>query len=342
MNYNIGMAERKVVVFDGSFNQANYNIHAHHPLQSWQWGEARAAMGIRVIRFGEYEGDSLINTFQLTVHPIGAGWSIGYLPRSVYPSDAVFEFLHRLGGAEKLIFVKIEPNEFLKDNQKKLPVGAVWSAHALFPDWTQVLNITPPEEALLASMKPKTRYNVRLAEKKGITVREQTDEEGYAVFEKLYFDTCARQHYYGHTPRYHRTIFNTLKKDIAHILIAYYQDIPLAAYELFYFDNTFYYPYGGSSDLHRNLMPANLLMWEAIRLGKRLGAKRFDMWGSLPPDYSHDDSWAGFTRFKEGYGTEFVRMVSSIDLVTQPLLYPFYNAAHVMRKALLSLRKSLR
>ena len=74
--------------------------------------------------------------------------------------------------------------------------------------------------------------------------------------------------YFGHTKEYHEMVSNSLKDGIAHILIAFYNDVPLAAYELFKFKDIFYYPYGGTSELHRNLMAANLLMWEAIRLGK--------------------------------------------------------------------------
>ena len=85
-------------------------------------------------------------------------------------------------------------------------------------------------------------------------------------------------------------------------------------------------------------MAANLLMWEAIRLGKRLGATTFDMWGSLPPDFSHDDPWAGFTRFKEGYGTKYVEFVGSYDLVISKTLYSVYNSAHILRNLLLKIR----
>jgi len=159
------------------------------------------------------------------------------------------------------------------------------------------------------------------------------------VFSRLYFDTCRRQKYFGHTPGYHRTIWQSLKDSTAHILIAYFAGIPLAAYELFYFKDTFYYPYGGSSAEYRNLMAPNLLMWEAIRLGKKLGAKKFDMWGSLPPDYDKTDPWSGFTRFKEGYGTDFVQFSDSYDLVINPLMYKAYNTLYTLRSLLLKLRR---
>jgi lipid II:glycine glycyltransferase (peptidoglycan interpeptide bridge formation enzyme) len=130
-----------------------------------------------------------------------------------------------------------------------------------------------------------------------------------------------------------------LKKNIAHILIAFYNDVPLAAYELFYFNKVFYYPYGGSSNEYKNFMATNLLMWEAIKLGKKLGAEHFDMWGSLSPKYSHDHSWAGFTRFKEGYGTEFVEFVGSYDQIINQTGYSIYNFAYKLREIYLEVKK---
>lgn len=335
-----------VNILDDSFDKKKFNSAAIHPLQSWEWGEARKRMGIEVLRLGEFSKDQLENVYQLTFHPIPyTGFKIGYLPRSVFPSKKTMEFLHEYGQKRKVIFIKIEPYEFiskLKTQNSKLQLQSknlIKSSHPLFPEWTQILNLHKSEEELLKSMHPKTRYNIRLAQKKGVVVKEMSDGKGFEIFSKLYFDTCRRQKYFGHTPRYHKIVWEALKKDIAHIFIAFYNDIPLAAYELFYFNDIFYYPYGGTSLEYRNFMAANLLMWEAIRLGKQLGAKYFDMWGSLPPRYDQNHSWSGFTRFKEGYGTEFVQFAGSYDLVINPSGYKVYNMLYKLRETYLQIRK---
>ena len=214
----------------------------------------------------------------------------------------------------------------------------VKSPHPLFPSWTQILDLTKSEEELLKSFHSKTRYNIRLAEKKGVVIKEMSNKEGFEIFSKLYFDTCKRQKYFGHSPKYHKIIWESLKKDIAHILIAFYNNVPLASYELFYFKKTFYYPYGGTSIEYRNLMASNLLMWEAIKLGKKLGAEKFDMWGSLGPNYDPTDPWSGFTRFKEGYSTKFTEFIGSYDLITNKKLYHLYNLIYTMREQYLKLR----
>lgn len=328
----------EIRLLDESFSQHEYNEAAHHPLQSWEWGEARKAAKTPITRFGEFDGKKLVNVFQMSLHPLASTpYTIGYIPRSVMPSSTAIDFFKRYGNKHKFLFVKFEPYVFKTDASFTPPKDLTPSPHPLFTAWTQVLDLTVREEELLKKMKPKTRYNIGLAERKGVTVREDSSEAGFETFIKLYFETCRRQHYFGHTLAYHRSIWSKLKKEISHLVIAEYQGTPLAAYELFKFKDGWYYVYGGTSDTHRNFMASNLLMWHAIRLGKKLGAKTFDLWGSLPPTYEEKNPWAGFTRFKEGYGTTYKETVGSFDLVLSPLLYPVYTLAQKIRNRLLSI-----
>lgn len=316
-----------IQIIPDNFDQMKFNEHIHHPLQTWQWGEARKETGLNVVR---------IDGVTMTIHPIPhTSYSIGYIPRSPNPSPELIDKLAGYGKENNLLFIKFEPDEEKTSDDSMLDTRLVKSMHPLFPEWTQVLDLTPSEGELMKQLKSKTRYNIRLAEKNNVAVKEVSTDEGFQIFSDLYFQTCKRQHYHGHTPEYHRIVWNNLKDGIAHILIAYLGDEPLAAYELFYFDNKFYYPYGGSSDKQRNLMASNLLMWEAIKLGKRLGATEFDMWGSLPPDYDKNASWSGFTKFKEGYGTRFKQFIGSYDLVLKPAHYTIYNKVYKLREKLL-------
>jgi lipid II:glycine glycyltransferase (peptidoglycan interpeptide bridge formation enzyme) len=331
----------KTEILPSGFDIGRYEKLANHPLQSWYWGEARKAMGIEVVRLADFKDNLIDKVYQMTLHPIPkTGYRIGYLPRSLFPSTSLLDFLSVYGKKNKIIFFKIEPDEET-GGQKFAETKTVIcrSPHPLFPEWTMTLDLGKSEKELLDGMKPKTRYNIRLAEKKGVTVKEMSDNNGFEVFIKLYFETCSRQKYFGHNYRYHKIIWDNLKNHLSHILIAFYNKTPLAAYELFHFNNKFYYPYGGTSLNHRNLMASNLLMWEAIKLGKKLGAKQFDMWGSLSPGYSFKHPWSGFTRFKEGYGAKFTQMVGSYDLIINPLFYRFYNLAEKARKFYLGLKR---
>lgn len=306
---------------------------ALHPMQTWEWGEARRQMGVQVEKF--VDGDSI---FQLTIHPIPyTPYKIGYLPRSVLPTEKVLRELRSFGDKNGLLFVKIEPYVPYDENftLQDVSIKLVQSPHPLFPEWTQILDVTPNEAELLKSFKPKTRYNIRLAEKKGVQIKEMNTDEGFDIFSKLYFETCKRQNYRGHTKAYHHAIWSNLTDGHATILIAWLNNQPLAAYELLNFKNTFYYLYGGSSIEQKNVMAPNLLMWESIRLAQKKGAVRFDMWGSLPPHYDPNHPWAGFTRFKEGYNTTFTHLTPSMDLVIHKALYPIYSLAHAIRERFL-------
>lgn len=329
----------KIEILSEKFNKSIFNQLAVHPLQSWQWGQARKKMGIEILRIGEYSYNRIINVYQLTFHKIPfTKYRIGYLPRSVFPTNEVLTFLNDYGKKNKIIFIKIEPYLFNNSTRKQYN-NLIPSPHPLFPKWTQIIDLTKSEEEMLKGMHPKTRYNIRLAQKKAVEIKELSDEEGFTIFIKLYFETCKRQKYFGHDLNYHKIIWQNLKNKISHLLIAFYKNIPLAAFELFFFKNTFYYPYGGTSLEFRNLMASNLLMWEAIRLGKRLGAKEFDLWGSLSPAYQQGHPWAGFTRFKEGFGGSFREFAGSYDLVCNPLLYRFYNLLFNLRNVYLKFKR---
>lgn len=316
-----------------------YNLHVYHPLQSWEWGEAKKNIGNGIIRIS----DGATN-YLMTVHPIPyTSYKIGYIPRSPLLNDDTIGFLIQYAKKNKLIYIKIEPyveqSPHIRLDFGKYRSILKKSPHPLFPEWTMTLDIRQAEENLLRSMKPKTRYNINLASRRGVVVREMSNNEGFDIFSKLYFETCQRQGYYGHTNEYHKKIWGALQNKIAHILIAYYNDEPLAAYELFYFNKRLHYPYGGTSANHRNLMAANLIMWESILLGKKLKAETFDMWGSLGPNYDPNDEWAGFTRFKEGYGARFTHLIGSYDIVINKPAYKIFNFVNSARNRLLQLGK---
>lgn len=329
-----------IQIISDSFDVRKFNEIAGHPMQMWEWGIARERTGVKVVRLGEFDGPDLKRVFTMTVHDIPyTSYKIAYVPRSTMPSQELVQFLTNWAKEHKVIFVKFEPYVFKNDMQPdEIHTSLKRSPHPLFPPWTQILDLTISEDDLLKNLKQKTRYNIGLARRKGVTVVLEDTDAGFQKFIDLYFQTCRRQNYFGHSREYHKIIWSALKETQAHILLAHFEGEPLAAYELFYCKNTLYYPYGGSSEKHRNLMAANLLMWEAILLGKKMGATRFDMWGSLAPGYDEKNIWSGFTRFKEGYGTTYAEFVGSYDLVVNPIPYRIYSAVYALRNSYLSFK----
>jgi lipid II:glycine glycyltransferase (peptidoglycan interpeptide bridge formation enzyme) len=306
-----------------------------HPLQSKEWGQFRQKTGVEVIEVAP--------GFQMTLHQIPKiPWNIGYIPKCSHPTESVVRKLVEVGKEKNCIFIKLEPNilqspsltsEFLALNLKP-------SSHPLFTQFTFHLDLTQSEEELLKNMKSKTRYNLKIAQKNNVVVKEETSDEAFKKYLKLSRQTWNRQKFYGHTENYHRLMWETLQpKGIAHLLIAYYNDIPLVAWIVFLYKGVLYYPYGASSSEHKDVMASNLMMWEAIKWGKKHGAKLFDMWGSLGPDPDTKDPWYGFHRFKEGYGGKLIEFVGSYDLVINPIPYSIYTALHPIRQKLLKILK---
>ncbi|OGG14736.1 hypothetical protein A2773_03925 [Candidatus Gottesmanbacteria bacterium RIFCSPHIGHO2_01_FULL_39_10] len=325
-------------------DKQSFNKLALHPLQSWEWGEFREKTGVKVIRLGRYDDNKLTETAQITLHPIPhTTYSIGYFPKGILPSHEMLEKLVEVGKQYKCIFIKLEPNiekhlvRQLADQNSELNIQP--SPHPLFTKYTFQLDINRNEEELLKNMHNKTRYNIRVAEKHEVTVTEDDSQEAFEEYLRLTFETTRRQKFFAHDRRYHKLMWETLSKsDIAHLFTATYQDKILVAWIVFLFNGVVYYPYGASSSEHRNVMASNLMMWEAIKWGKKNDAKLFDMWGALGPDPDPQDPWYGFHRFKEGYGAKLTEFVGSYDLVINPYLYTIYNFMYRVREVFLKLK----
>lgn len=306
--------------------RADYNRLVTHPMQSWEWGEFRKSIGTDVERYGIYDNEKLITAFQLTFHPIPfTAYTIGYLPKGSFPDADLAQALAQIAREKRCAFIKLEPN-VIQNVSDRAATAFIASPKSLFTEHNFILDLTQPEDELLKNMHPKTRYNIRVAEKNGVKIEERTDGAALEIYLKLYFETTKRQSYHGHTPEYHRAVWKTLREaDMARFLIATYQDEPLTAWMLVNFHDSLYYPYGGSSEKHRNVMASNLVAWEAIKLGKKMGLKNLDMWGALGSGADPNDPWYGFHKFKQGYGGELVKYIGTYDLVFNWPIYILFT-----------------
>lgn len=310
-------------------HQKAYNQLVTHIMQSWEWGQFRQAMGLELLRYGIFESGKMIQAFQLTLHKIPFTNSyVGYLPKGPLPDQTHVDALTEIAKKHNCAFIKIEPNIIISEqNLSKIDSRLQVSPKSLFSKHNFLLDLTPSEEELLTKMHQKTRYNIRLAEKKGVTVKNLTTPQALTDYLKLYFETTKRQGFHGHNPTYHQTVWKTLRaNNMVRLLIAYYQKQPLTAWMLFNFKGTLYYAYGGSSDQHRDVMSSNLVAWETIKEGKAMGLKTFDMWGALGPDPDPRDPWIGFHRFKSGYGGQLVEYLGTFDYIQNPLLYTLFTS----------------
>lgn len=321
-----------------------FNKVAVHPLGSWEWGEFREKTGVKVKRLGLFEKDQLKESYQITFHPLPkTSLTVGYFPKGPALHQKMLEALKDLGNKEKAIFIKLEPNSEKSANTKlQFPNLDLRPAHRpLFTKYTFQLDLKKSEEALSAQMKQKTRYNVNLSQKRGVKIEEDNSLEAFNTYLKLLQETTKRQQFYAHNLEYHKKMWQILyPANIAHLLKASFENEILACWILFIFNGVLYYPYGASSNKQRNLMASNLLMWKAIRFGKKQGCHTFDMWGSLGPEPDENDPWYGFHKFKEGYGGRLVEFIGSFDLVLNPKAYTWYCKLDSLRWKLLRFKKS--
>ncbi len=313
-----------------------WDRQAQHPLQSFEWGEFRKLTGVDIVRE---------NGLQITIHRVPyTPWTVGYCPKTPLPNASQIETLKKIAKEHNCLFIKLEPK-----------VEGVWSpppgfvpGRALFTKYNFVLDVSPSEEVLMSNLKQKTRYNIRMAEKKGVTIELDHSPEAFNRYIELTEETTKRQGFYAHSTKYHRDMWKVLGNNqasnsnnqlTAHLLVAKYQGEIITTWILFKFADTLYYPYGASTRAHREVMANNLVMWEAIKLAKKWGCKYLDMWGALGSEPDIKDPWYGFHTFKLGYGGRHVEYIGTWDYVARPTLYKVYKLVELIRWRLLKLIK---
>ena len=195
---------------------------------------------------------------------------------------------------------------------------------------TVILDLTPSEPEILGGMKQKTRYNIRLAERKGIHVRTGGPAEIPLLY-RMYAETSERDGFVIRKPEYYRKVWETFLRTperqgqpFAEALVAEFDGEPVAAILVFYFGGRAYYLYGMSRAAHREKMPNYILQWEAIRRAKEHGCTHYDLWGA-PDTIDEQDPMSGVYRFKEGLGGEVVRTIGAWDYPASALWYAVYT-----------------
>jgi lipid II:glycine glycyltransferase (peptidoglycan interpeptide bridge formation enzyme) len=221
--------------------------------------------------------------------------------------------------------------------------GWVYSSDQIQFRNSVLIDLQPTEEEILARMKQKTRYNVRIAEKKGVTVRVGTTDDLPMLY-KMYAETSVRDGFVIRDEGYYQTVWKTFMLDAASLitnyqhlhlaqvqvlpisipLIAEVNGEPIAGLFLFLFAGRAYYVYGMSREVHREKMPTYLLQWEAMKRAKAAGSAVYDLWGA-PETFDDSDSMWGVYRFKEGLGGRVVRTLGAWDYAPNQFWYKMYS-----------------
>ena len=334
-----------------TWDQALARLPYAHVLQSWAWGQFKARWGWRSI--------------PLTMSVGGNGWEAAAaahvlrrdLPRTPYcvlyvPKGPALNYadatlrrhvlaqLEHLARRERAVFIKIDPEVVQSwglENERVSPLGAAVMRDLAARGWrpsveqiqfrnTVELPLESTEEQLLAAMKQKTRYNIRLAERKGVSVRPGTTAD-LPTIAAMYQETGARDGFTTRPSEYYLDGWSALTNvGLAQPLLAEFEGRPIAAVILVRFADRVIYMYGASRDEARERMPNHLLQWEAIRWARAQGAKVYDFWGA-PDVFDESGRLGGVWRFKAGFNGEVVRFIGAWDYTSRPLLYRLYTQA---------------
>jgi lipid II:glycine glycyltransferase (peptidoglycan interpeptide bridge formation enzyme) len=241
---------------------------------------------------------------------------------------------------EGVIFVKIDPDVILgtgvpdQTDSRDKPIGQGVIAELIEMGWrfseeqiqfrnTVIIDLSPDLETLLANMKQKTRYNVRLAGRRGVIVREAKEEDLELLY-GMYVETSIRDDFVIRDKDYYWMVWSTfMRSGIAQPIIAEVDGVPVGALIPFCFADKAWYLYGMSKVIHRNKMPNYLLQWDAMCRAKANGCSIYDLWGA-PDEFDESDSMWGVYRFKQGLGGEVVRYIGAWDLAIKPIYYRLY------------------
>ncbi len=308
-----------------------------HILQDGKWGQLKSSFGWKAVRIICNNAGA-----QILFRSLPLGFSIAYIPKGpVEINEDLLSEIDKVCEENKAVFIKVEPFGWAGEEKwRGLENKGFVPADPIQPFRTVIIPIDRSEEEIMAEMKQKTRYNIRLAEKKGIQIRKSDD---YELFHRMALLTGERDQFGIHSMDYYlkmKELFNPNGESA--LLLAFYEEKPVAGIIVFAHGNTAWYMYGASTDEERNRMPTYLLQWEAIRWAKQKDCKQYDLWGI--PDHdedeleklftereNHDGLW-GVYRFKRGFGGKIVRSIGAWDKVYKPGLYKLFKIYNNLRR----------
>ena len=326
------------------------NFILNHPeaniLQSWAWGEFQESLGHKIWRFRVIENNQTIAQLLAIRLSLGFGKNIIYAPRDIlinktqpanYQLQAmkmIVQKIKEIAPEENAILFRIEP-PILKDDITMLSVyqsiGFTQSNKSMQPIENWLVDISAGENNILAQMKSKTRYNIRIAEKKDIKAITSQNVDDIRIFNSLNKETSTRGQFVPHSDKYYKKQLEILgNNNLLTLFIAYFNDTPLAAILVSFFGKKASYLHGVSSNLHKDKMASYALHWTAIQTAKERNCTIYDM-GGVDHTGKHP-SWSGITRFKEGFGGKTVTCAGALELPLNPSWFKIYRLMRLFKK----------
>jgi lipid II:glycine glycyltransferase (peptidoglycan interpeptide bridge formation enzyme) len=298
-------------------------------LQTKSWGEFKESLGWLAKTFGSFQGLKRNLPF---------GQSLWYFPELPWE-----EFLEK--APKLLVELGSEPTTFSRleffvpytseGASVLIKLGLIKSFEEVQPEHRQWVSLNQSEEKIFEQMKPKGRYNIRIAQKHNLKVERGTEEALAKRFFPLYQQTATRADFQGRGLGYFLKLVGALAKDgVGEVIIISKDGQDLAGGIFLYYEGFASYLYGGSGG-DRSLMAPYLMHWEAIKQAKKRKCAIYDLLAVAPPD-TENHPYAGLTRFKTQFGGKTVRMLGSWDLINRPWWYKMYRFAERRRRGKVS------
>jgi peptidoglycan pentaglycine glycine transferase (the first glycine) len=327
-----------------SWNEFLATIPSAHFQQTWEWGELGPQLGSKVVRLAALCNDRIVGTMQVFINPIGpTRWTHLYVPRGPVMAQPRLQTLGPLVDAARdigqqhgALGIKIESNAPACDRAWSTALESMGFAPTHPPTQPRsswLLDLTEDEDAILARMKQKTRYNARLAARRGVSVHEGTAKDIDAFYD-LYVDTAQRDGFFIHAIEVYRRMFDLFwRSESFSLLLARAAGELVGAVTLVRLGNTCWYLQGASSTRHRNLMATYLLQWEGIRRAKQMGCALYDF-RAVPDILAEDQDMYGVYRFKEGFGGYHFTTLPTFACPYRPGLFGLWQSFVAGRFAL--------
>jgi len=304
-------------------------------LQSWNWGEFKKSLGSKIWRVAAFEHQEVIAAVQIIKRYLPFKYNYLYVPRGpIFSPDLSLEktkevfsgfltWIKKIAKEENSVFLKIEP-PFIKDKALDFEELGFQKAETIQPPDTIIMDLERSEEEMLKAMHHKTRYNIRLAQRKGVEVIFSEDKNDLNGFCELIRIVNKREGINSFSEEYYKNMFNFFLKDKAAKLVkGIYKGKVIVMNLVIYYGDTVTYNHGASANECRNVMAPHLVQWETIRRAKAEGYKFYDFRGIAPSD-DPEHKWAGLTRFKKGFSREIVHYLGAYDLAFKPFFYQLY------------------
>jgi len=322
-------------------------------LQSAMWGEFKSLFGWTAKSFGIDWGEQGSSSLLVLCRKLGPGFSFAYIPWGPeLPAGAECSAQELCELAKQLkpflprntVFIRFDLPWFVNEENKiDLPFAGLKKGTPVQAPDTVIIDLSKTSEDILAAMKPKWRYNISLAAKKGVqvVVNRAADNEQLEIFYSLLKETAKRDGIAVHGIDYYKTLFDVCKKfndcDLRLYTAVHEGDVLSAIIVLFYGKQATYL-YGASSNNKRNLMAPYALQWQAMQDAKEKGCLHYDLFG-IPPNEDPNHPMAGLYRFKTGFGGQIVHRPGCWDFPYKKSIYSFFRIAETFRKKLLDLKK---